>query len=232
MDKKHILLCATGSVASVKIPQLAIALSQQHEVRILLTKCAEHFVFKVSKSYDPKSWRQRWANTLEAVARECGSTDPVIRLDEHEWKYAKVGDPVLHIELRKWADVMVIAPASANTIAKLANGLSDNLITCVARAWDRTNPFIVCPAMNTLMWQHPFTSQHLDVLRGIGYDIVDPVVKTLACGDIGKGAMASVDTIVASVDAALATLAKSSHDPPALVNGVEEEEEEWWCVIM
>ena len=127
----------------------------------------------------------------------------VIYVDEDEWNYSNIGDPILHIELRKWADLFIVAPASANTIAKLAHGLSDNLITCVARAWDFSNPILICPAMNTLMWTHPFTQQHLNVLSGIQYQIVHPVVKTLACLDTGMGAMASVGTIVAAVGDAL-----------------------------
>jgi phosphopantothenoylcysteine decarboxylase len=222
--KPRILLCATGSVASVKIPQLAIALSERYQVKILLTKTAQHFVFKVSKTYDPTS--KNWINVVEtnngphdndgdsssccsssttssSADNEGNGKHSVIYVDDDEWKYQKIGDPVLHIELRKWADLLVVAPASANTIAKLASGLSNNLITCVARAWNFSDPIIVCPAMNTLMWEHPFTKQHLDVLLGVGYQIVQPVTKTLACGDTGKGAMASIDTIIATVDAAL-----------------------------
>ena len=108
---------------------------------------------------------------LESVSKECdsehGTSSPVIHVDEDEWKYEKVGDPVLHIELRKWADILLIAPMSANTLAKVAQGLSDNLVTCVARAWDVSKPFVVCPAMNTQMWVHPLTHQHVTLLRQI-----------------------------------------------------------------
>ena len=77
-------------------------------------------------------------------------------------------DEVVHIELRRWADVLLVAPASANTVAKLAQGLCDNLLTCVARAWDfQENKLIVCPAMNTMMWEHPLTSRHLSILKEI-----------------------------------------------------------------
>ena len=77
-------------------------------------------------------------------------------------------DAVLHIELRKWADVFVIAPLDANTLAKLAVGLCDNCLTCVWRAWDLAKPVVLAPAMNTLMWQHPFTRRHL---RAIAADV-------------------------------------------------------------
>ncbi|XXQ36922.1 Flavoprotein domain-containing protein [Plasmodiophora brassicae] len=125
--------------------------------------------------------------------------------DADEWKsYEKRGDPVLHIELRKWADLLVIAPISANTLAKIANGMADNLLTCIARAWQmKAKPFIVAPAMNTGMWEHAVTASHVDQLRAWEVEIVPPVAKTLICGDYGLGAMATVDSIVEAVHASL-----------------------------
>jgi phosphopantothenoylcysteine decarboxylase len=110
-------------------------------------------------------------------------------------------------QLRRWADVLLIAPLSANSLAKLAGGLCDNLLTCVARAWDFAGgkPLVVAPAMNTAMWEHPLTTRQLGVLTGtLGVRVVPPVSKALACGDVGAGAMASVADIVAAVRAALA----------------------------
>lgn len=121
-------------------------------------------------------------------------------------------DPVLHIELRKWADVLVVAPCTANTLAKLAGGLADNLLTCVARAWEFgaggrvAKPFLLAPAMNTCMWEHPVTAQHLGTLQGWGVQVIPPIEKVLACGDKGVGAMAEVDAIVAAIKLALAGL--------------------------
>ncbi|KNC79766.1 hypothetical protein, variant, partial [Sphaeroforma arctica JP610] len=96
----------------------------------------------------------------------------------------KMADPVLHIELRRWADIAIIAPLDANTMAKLANGICDNLVTCTLRAWDVHKPVLVAPAMNTHMWTHPITSVHLDVLRSLHYHIIPPVAKKLACDDV------------------------------------------------
>lgn len=83
--------------------------------------------------------------------------------DEMDWLlWEKLGDEVLHVELRRWADAYLIAPLSANTLGKLANGLCDNMVTCTARAWDPANkPLVVAPAMNTFMWDHPLTSRHI-----------------------------------------------------------------------
>ena len=111
-----------------------------------------------------------------------------------------MGDPVLHIELRNWADIFVIAPLDANTLGKLAYGFCDNLLTCIARAWDIQNkPLLFCPAMNTLMWHHPSTKRNLDILKDYGYDEIPPISKQLACGEEGIGAMADVANIVQKI---------------------------------
>ncbi|XP_065830101.1 phosphopantothenoylcysteine decarboxylase-like [Oscarella lobularis] len=173
----RVLLGCTGSVASIKVPDLCQKLvAIGTDVRVIATEHAVHF-------FDPSS------------------LDPSVRLyrDADEWTtWNRMHDPVLHIELRRWADAMVIAPLDANTLSKLAHGLCDNLLTCTARAWDVDRPFLFCPAMNTYMWNHPHTAQHVSVLESFGYVHVPPVAKHLACGDYGMGAMASVETIVES----------------------------------
>jgi phosphopantothenoylcysteine decarboxylase len=182
----RVLLGLSGSVACIKAVALVHALLRQgHEVRVILTRAATHFVT---------------ATTLNAVCPRVA-----VYTDECEWMgWTTRGDPVLHIELRKWADVLVIAPLSANTLAKLAAGLSDNLLTCVVRAWDLTRPVLLAPAMNTLMYSHPHTAQHLQSLTALGMRVVAPVSKALMCGDVGSGAMADVETIVQRVSAAVA----------------------------
>jgi phosphopantothenoylcysteine decarboxylase len=114
--------------------------------------------------------------------RMMGQIEWLCDMDEQA-QWMQRGDPVLHIELRKWAQIYLIAPLSANSLAKLANGLCDNLVSLVARCWDMKlredgkliKPILVCPAMNTLMWEHPATSEHLTKLHKWGYTIVDPV---------------------------------------------------------
>lgn len=131
---------------------------------------------------------------------------------EDEWKmWGRLGDPVLHILLRDWADIIVIAPLSAHTLAKLATGSCDDPLSCCMRAWDfghgtrAAKPVILAPAMNTAMWEHPLTSQQLKTIQSFSDSsrgdnsnvfIVDPQVKTLACGEAGNGALAGVDDIV------------------------------------
>jgi phosphopantothenoylcysteine decarboxylase len=201
----NVLLGVTGSVAAIRTPELYQALKEAgHAVRIVATQSARYF-------FDSTRLKSNGADLI---------------VDEDEWPGQVEGrryqrdDPVLHIELRRWADLLVIAPLDANTLAKLANGLSDNCLTCVWRAWDLARPVVLAPAMNTLMWEHPLTARHLRQLAWtepapdrLDQDamvdwinrseprlrLVPPQNKRLACGDVGVGAMASLEAIVAEV---------------------------------
>src|SRR5205807_2373825 len=102
-----------------------------------------------------------------ANSGQCERDTSVVIVDEDEWpgqteerRYGRE-DKVLHIDLRRWGDLLVIAPLDANTLAKLAAGLADNCLTCVWRAWEPSRPVVLAPAMNTQMWQHPATARHL-----------------------------------------------------------------------
>jgi phosphopantothenoylcysteine decarboxylase len=200
-----VLLGVTGSVAAIYTRELYEALcADGHSVKIVATEAARFF-------FD--------TNALGETA--------LVTVDADEWPGAQYrrGDPVLHIELRRWAEVLLIAPLDANTLAKLALGLADNCLTCVYRAWDRSRPLVLAPAMNTLMWEHPATSRHLrqiaedmgvetlpagraldGVVAGINQQaaplrIVAPISKRLACADVGVGAMADRDAIVGALRA-------------------------------
>jgi len=190
-EKKKVLIAATGSVATVKLPLLVdqvVALG--HEVKVILSQTARHFCTK-EELLSRRDSSQGQGTTAAAVT---------VHLEEDEWKtWSKLGDPVLHIDLTKWADILLIAPLSANTMAKIVNGMCDTLLTSVVRAWPLVDrkPILVAPAMNTHMWNHPVTSQHLEVLRRRDtMSIVQPVAKTLACGDVGIGAMAPTEEII------------------------------------
>ncbi len=171
-----ILLVATGSVAAILVPRIVdMMLGEGHEVCVVATEPSLAF----------------WNRNMLRV-------DVNVYRDADEWPlvYQK-GDPILHIELRSWADIVVIAPLSANTLAKMAHGIADNLATSVMRAWDLEKPVIVTPAMNTLMWQHPVTAEQLAILSRWykKFFVIHPVEKELACGDFGVGAMAPIDSI-------------------------------------
>jgi phosphopantothenoylcysteine decarboxylase len=200
-----VLLGVTGSVAAIKVPTLCEQLTKAgHAVQVVTTRAGLYF-FNPSELNVP------------------------VHRDEDEWPGWESGrrylrdDPVLHIELRRWAELLLIAPLDANTLAKLANGLADNCLTCVWRAWDPARPVVLAPAMNTFMWEHPLSARHLRQLAldagagdaPVGLDseslvewinqnclklhFVPPVTKRLACGDVGVGALAEVEAIVAAV---------------------------------
>lgn len=183
----NILHGLTGSVATTLTHKFTSGYTDNH-VKFVLTNSANNFSpdYYTGVKYYSQSENPAWLkfNYFE---------------DKHEWDIYQKDQKVLHIELRKWADVFVIAPCSANTLAKLANGLCDNLLTCVARAWDFDKPFIVAPSMNTKMWEHPITKEHIQKLQSWGIKIIDPIGKKLFCGDIGMGAMADISTIVDEV---------------------------------
>ncbi|CAE7272870.1 HAL3B, partial [Symbiodinium pilosum] len=185
---------ATGSVASVKVPELVKKLSEFADVAVILTAPAEVMTSKrVAGRYSPECYEAFQALQVKGVH--------VLR-DEDEWdRYEDVSSDsvVVHIELRRWADIAVVAPCSANTLAKLALGLCDNLATSFLRAWDPDKPLLVAPAMNTLMWEHPSTAEHLTTLQARGCSIIPPVSKKLACGDVGRGALAAVSDIIEAV---------------------------------
>ena len=212
----RVLLGVTGSVAAIRTPALYEVLGKAgHEVKIVATQASLYF-------FDP-------AAIAAGRSARPGRDPSRVVLDEDEWPGRTGGeryqrdDTVVHIELRRWAELLLIAPLDANTLAKLACGLADNCLPCVWRAWEPSRPVILAPAMNTLMWEHRLTDRHLQQLGadfGAGeapsdldrdqlvawinqhcarLRVVAPVSKRLACGDVGVGGMAAVDEIVAAV---------------------------------
>jgi len=232
--KPRLLVGVTGSVAAVKWEALCVALAPHFDLRVVLTEHAQHFHPEAYAAESHAAWEALLAASAgtDAAAAAAAGTDTAaaaplqppcalpppqralaVLRDADEWaQYTRVGrDPVLHIELRKWADGLLVAPCSAHTLAKLAGGLADNLLTCVARAWEfepstgrMARPLLLAPAMNTAMWRHPITGAQLGVLQGWGAAVVPPVEKVLACGDLGVGAMAGVADIVAACRALVA----------------------------
>ncbi|KAF2801132.1 flavo protein [Melanomma pulvis-pyrius CBS 109.77] len=226
-DKIHLLLCATGSVATIKIPNIINALSAHPRIsiRLIFTSSATNFL-------QGQSSEQPSLQDIEALPNVDG-----IYLDEDEWRDAWVrGNKILHIELRRWADIMVVAPLSANALAKITQGWSDNLLLSVIRAWDTTGELdpirdipgldhpreeggegvkrikriLVAPSMNTAMWKQPITKKQITVLdeewgvrNGGWFEVLPPMEKELACGDVGGGAMKDWREIVKVVESRL-----------------------------
>jgi phosphopantothenoylcysteine decarboxylase len=191
--KPNILLGLTGSVASILGVKLLERLQRIGNVAVILTEKAKCFVTveELAKYVEKPAKEEVWG----------------VYEDSDEWKGKwHRGDDVLHITLRNWADILVVAPLSANTLAKFHHGLCDNLLTSVFRAWDMRKPCVMAPAMNTMMLEHPVTSSQLWTVSKWFWSkasenvlVVPTSQKTLACGDIGNGAMADVEDIAAGV---------------------------------
>ena len=193
--KRKIILGLTGSVASILYSKLIEQLGTIGSVDVIVTNNANAFI-NTSQLND----------SLEKVGGKLYS-------DYDEWGWSrKIGggyrlkwekdDPILHIELRNKASALVIAPCSANTLAKVSNGICDNLLTTVARAWDFNRPFVIAPSMNTHMWNHPITSVQLNNFMNVSVGnnaVVYPQNKMLACKTEGVGAMANINDIVATL---------------------------------
>ena len=193
----NILLAGTGSVAAIKYWRLMMALQELGEVKGVLTEKGEFFA---RKSMTPEVLDKDLPNLLVT--------------EQDEWKWNEIGDRIPHIDLKDWADILVIAPLSANTLAKMANGICDNLLTSIYRAWPivgdfvAEKPIVVAPAMNTNMWNHPVTKEHMGRLFSwhnafdTSYKLnsrlymINPVESMLACGTEGIGAMAPISHIV------------------------------------
>ena len=173
-----ILLGVTGSVAAkltpVMVRELVLA---GHEVQVVASEKSLYFWKETDLSPEVKIWR-----------------------DKDEWvgELYEKNQEIPHIQLRNWADIILLAPLSANTLAKIANGMADNLLTSVMRAWDCTKSVVLAPAMNTLMWNHPVTNSQIRILNSWypKFYMAEPVVKKLACNESGIGAMADISNIV------------------------------------
>ena len=164
LENKNILLGVTGGIAAYKIANLASMLKKQKaNVRVIMTKNACQFITPI---------------TFETLTAQKVYTDTFDR--DFEFK-------VDHIELGKWADVFLIAPATANVIGKLANGIADDMLTTTALAM--RCPLVVAPAMNTAMYENRAVKHNIMKLRTNGMEIILPASGALACGDTGAGKM-------------------------------------------
>lgn len=170
-----ILWCFTGSIAS------KLAKKIDHRLMELTDYNTSKFVYASTKSayqfFDP--------STLCNKVFDDGDEIDIWNKD----------NKILHIEITNDVDYIVVAPCSANTLAKIANGLCDNLVTSCVRAAKPNTTIILAPAMNTRMWEHPSTLNNIETIKSFGYIVVPPCVKTLACGDYGVGAMCEIEDI-------------------------------------
>ena len=174
LKDKTVLLGVTGSIAAYKIAYLASALVKLHaDVHVLMTKNACNFINPI---------------TFETLTgNKC-----LVDTFDRNFQFS-----VEHVSVAKKADVVMIAPASADVIGKLAHGIADDMLTTTILAC-RCRKFI-SPAMNTNMFENPIVQDNLKILAGYGYTVIDPAVGYLACGDTGAGKMPEPDTLLSYI---------------------------------
>ena len=173
LTNKTILLGVTGGIAAYKVPNLIRMLKKKGaNVIVVATKNALNFVTKL---------------TLQTVSNN------KVYVDEFETKDFDIE----HIALSKKADLLLIAPLSANTLGKIANGIADNLLTSIVLAFNK--PIVLCPTMNTNMWENAIVQDNLKRLKNLNFNIVEPASGMLACGDFGVGKMKDENLIVENI---------------------------------
>lgn len=171
---KNILLAVTGGIAAYKSAFFArLLVKNGFDVRVIMTEGAKAFITPL---------------TFQALTGNAVHTE---LLDEN----AELG--MGHIELAKWADLLIIAPASANTLARLAMGMADDLLATVCLA--TTAPVLIAPAMNQQMWHHPAVSLNVQTLGDLGYTIIEPTSGIQACGDVGEGRLPEPEDLLEQV---------------------------------
>ena len=176
---KTVVLGVTGSIAAYKIANLASMLVKQHcDVHVIMTKNATNFINPIA---------------FETLTNNKCLVDTFDRNFQFH---------VAHVSLTDKADAMLIAPASANIIGKIANGIADDMLSTTVMACNK--PVIISPAMNTKMYNNPILQDNLDKLRRFGYEIVQPVTGHLACGTSGAGKMPSEEVLVAHLERVIA----------------------------
>ncbi|SHO47668.1 flavoprotein [Anaerocolumna xylanovorans] len=176
---REILLGITGSIAAYKAADIANQLTRSNmAVHTIMTKSATRFITPL---------------TIQTLTKNRVYTD----------MFEEVYYPdVRHISLAQKVDCCVIAPATANIIGKIASGIADDMLSTVVMAI-KNKPVIICPAMNTAMYENPVTQNNIKKLESYGYRFVEPKESLLACGDIGKGALADVDVIITAIKEAI-----------------------------
>ena len=173
----YIVLGVTGSISAYKAADIANQLHKDgHEVHVVMTEGGTQFITPLTMQTLSKN---------KVHVGEFEEYDPTI---------------VKHIDLAGHADVVLIAPATANIIGKIANGIADDLLSAVTMAAANQAYVFIAPAMNTNMYENPIVQENLEKLRGLGYQIIEPKEAMLACGTMGKGALADVEEIVRIVE--------------------------------
>jgi len=172
----NIVLGITGSIAAYKAADLTSQLTKKgHQVHCVMTKAATEFITPL---------------TLQVLSR-----NPVLISlgdEKNSWKPG-------HIELADNAELLLVAPACANTMGQFANGIASDSLSAIYLALPRTTPTLIAPAMNGKMWDHPASVRNLETLKADGVQFIDPAEGDLACGYEGTGRLAETETILQAV---------------------------------
>ena len=178
---KHILVGISGGIAAYKIPELIRSLVKAGaEVRVATTKNALQFVTEL---------------TLQTVSGSRVYSDVFAAINEHSTE---------HISLPEWCDAMIVAPATANVLAKIATGIADDALTTTICSCTARKPIVVAPAMNDKMWESPATQKAIETIRGWkNVTVVEPAEGMLACGVVGKGRMPEIEELQEALEYAL-----------------------------
>ena len=191
LSHRKILLIICGGISAYKSLELIRLFKKQGvEVKTILTKSAKEFVTPLSVA----------SLSQEKVYDDLFNAENEAEMD--------------HISLSRWADVILVVPATANTISKLSAGSSDDLASTVILASDKD--VFLTPAMNVRMWEHPSTKENLNKLKSYGYKIIGPMVGDMACGEFGEGKMTEPQDIFQTIETYFSTL-KKNHKLKALV---------------
>lgn len=194
-SRKNILILMSGSIACYKVCGLVSQLVQnQFSVEVVLSESAQKFI---------------GAATIEGLtgkAPHLGTFD--------------LGQAMAHIHLERWADLILVAPATANTINKMAHGVGDDLISTLFLAHDFKKPFLIAPAMNTMMYQHPTTQNSIAKLKDMNCKILEAASGVLACGEVGYGRLLEPTLLYQEILSHLGSDAKPTN--PVLSNKIKK----------
>lgn len=176
MDKKSVILGVSGSIAAYKAADIVNRLNNSNvDVHVIMTQAAQAFITPL---------------TLQTLSK-----NPV----HFNVLEERIATEIAHIDITKKADLLIVAPATANTIGKLAHGIADDMLSTSVLALNQNVKKIIAPAMNQNMYGNPVVQKNLQQLKELGWLEIEPRTSLLACGDVGKGALADVDMIVQTV---------------------------------
>ena len=200
LSGKHIVVGISGGIAAYKIPELIRSLVKAGaEVRVATTRNALQFVTEL---------------TLQTVSGSRVYSDVFAAINEHATE---------HISLPEWCDAMIVAPATANVLGKMASGIADDALTTTIASCVARKPMVIAPAMNDKMWANPATQESIRTIRQwTNVTVLEPAEGPLACGTSGKGRMPEIEELQEALEYALAPQTMSGQHVLITAGGTQE----------